>query len=111
VLADVDVERRAGKRPFDDPAELVTLLAGSGDQHVQVARVHHEVQFADADEWWMWKWSYSLRSVLEQLPPERLDRLRQEPEEHIAGMRTDRGGLPLRFEALLATARCTDDYD
>ena len=27
---------------------------------------HHDVWFADADAWWAWKWSYSLRGVLEQ---------------------------------------------
>jgi hypothetical protein len=60
---------------------------------------------ADADEWWTWKWSYSLRGILEQLPLDRLARLRHEAEDHIAGMREAQGGLPLRLEALLATAR------
>jgi hypothetical protein len=42
--------------------------------------------------------------MLEQLPPERLERLRREGSERIADMRRD-GGLPLRLEALVALGR------
>ena len=42
--------------------------------------------------------------VLEQLSPERLERLRREATEHIERMAA-RDGLPLRLEALVATGR------
>jgi len=61
------------------------------------------VRLADADEWWAWKWSYSLRGVLEQLSPARLERVRREASEQIAAMASD-GGIPLRLEALVAVA-------
>jgi SAM-dependent methyltransferase len=104
LLADVVVERRAVRRPFDTPAELEALLSGAGFVDVVVHIEHHEVHLADADEWWAWKWSYSLRGILEQLPPPRLERLRHDASERIAEMRDD-GGLPLRLEALIALGR------
>ena len=57
---------------------------------------------ADADEWWAWKWSYSLRGVLEQLPAARLDQWRRDAYERIAAM-PQHDGLPLRLHALIAT--------
>ncbi len=104
LLADVVVERRAVRRPFDRPADLDALLRGAGFEDVIVQAEHHEVRLADADEWWAWKWSYSLRGMLEQLPPARLERLRREASARIAEMHTE-DGLPLRLEALIALGR------
>ena len=104
LLADVVVARRAVQRPFDRPDDLEALLRGAGFEDVVVRTEHHDVTLADADEWWAWKWSYSLRGILEQLPPPRLERLRREASERIAAMRVD-GGLPLRLEALVALGR------
>jgi hypothetical protein len=66
--------------------------------------VQHEVFLADADEWWAWKWSYSLRGMLEQVAPARLDRYRSEASKRMAGMLTS-DGLPFRLEALVAFGR------
>ncbi len=82
------------------------LLSGSGFDDVVVQTVHHEVRLAGAEEWWAWKWSYSLRGVLEQMEPARLDRRRREAFARIAEMPVDdSGGLPLRLEALFAVGR------
>jgi hypothetical protein len=105
LLADVEVARRAVQRPLDDPAELADLLAGAGFQEVEVAPTEHVVQLADVDEWWTWKWSYSLRGLLEQLPPDRVARLRRDADAHLARLRDEPEGLHLRLQALLATAR------
>jgi ubiquinone/menaquinone biosynthesis C-methylase UbiE len=107
LLADVSVDRRAVRRPFDQPGDLEALLVGAGFSDAAVHTEHHEVRLADADEWWAWKWSYSLRGVLEQLTGPRLDRLRREASERIAAMAAMAGpdGLPLRLEALIATGR------
>jgi ubiquinone/menaquinone biosynthesis C-methylase UbiE len=104
LLADVVVERRAVRRPFDRPADLEELLLGAGFVDVAVLTEHYDVLLADADEWWAWKWSYSLRGVLEQLPPARLERLRREASDRIAAIQVD-AGLPLRLEALIALGR------
>jgi SAM-dependent methyltransferase len=104
LLADVVVERRAVRRPFDEPADLEALVRDAGFDDVVVHTEHHDVHLADADEWWAWKWSYSLRGVLEQLPSERLERLRAEAADRMSVMQTDRG-LPLRLEALVAVGR------
>jgi ubiquinone/menaquinone biosynthesis C-methylase UbiE len=107
LLADVVVERRAVRRPFDRADDLEELLRGAGFEDVVVRIEHHDVSLADADEWWAWKWSYSLRGLLEQLPPERLEQLRRDASKRIATMYVD-GGLPLRLEALIALGRRSD---
>ena len=103
LLGDVIVERRAVRRPFDRRADLEELLDRNFDDVVVITE-SHDVQLADADEWWAWKWSYSLRGVLEQLAAERLDRLRRDAAERIEAMRVD-GGIPLRLEAHFALGR------
>lgn len=99
LLADVSVERRAVVRPLATTDEVAALLAGAGFSSVDVRVEDHEVRLADADEWWAWKWSYSLRGVLEQLPPERIERLRQEASAHLEPP------LDRRLQAILATGR------
>ncbi len=106
LVADVVVKRRAVRRPFDQPGDLEALLGSSGFGEVVVHTVHHEVHLAGAEEWWAWKWSYSLRGVLEQMDPAQLDRLRHEAFARIAAMPADDSGrLPLRLEALFALGR------
>jgi ubiquinone/menaquinone biosynthesis C-methylase UbiE len=104
LLAGLEVSRRAVVRPFDDAPALTALLdsAGFGDVHVDVER--HDVVLADEEEWWAWKWSYSLRGMLEQVDAATIDALR---EQAFARLRAQRGddGLPLRLTALLATGR------
>jgi len=104
LLADVDVGRRAVQRSFDRPADLEGLLRGAGFVDVSVRPEHHVVRLVDDNEWWAWKWSYSLRGLLEQLPPQRLERLRREASQHITAM-SAKGPLEVRLEALIATAR------
>jgi ubiquinone/menaquinone biosynthesis C-methylase UbiE len=99
LLSDIAVERRAVQRPFDQPAELEALLVDAGFGDVRVEASHLEVEFADAEEWWAWKWSYSYRGILEQLAPARVERLRAEAEQRLETM-TD--GLRLQLEALFA---------
>ena len=67
----------------------------------------HDVVLADADEWWAWKWSFSFRGVLEQLSPQRVERLRHDARPHLEALGGD-DGMPLRLRALLATARKPD---
>ena len=104
LLVDVAVERRAVLRPFDQPAELEALLGRAAFDDVRVEASHLEVEFADEAEWWAWKWSYSFRGVLEQLPPARVERLRAEARERLDAMAREHG-LRLRLEALLSIGR------
>jgi SAM-dependent methyltransferase len=104
LLADVQVPRRALVRPFDSPGELRELLTAAGFEDITVHVEEHQVRLADAEEWWAWKWSYSLRGVLEQLPPARLARMRRDAATHLARI-AEPDGLPLRLQALVAIAR------
>ena len=104
LFADLVVERRAVRQPFDQASDLEVLLRNGGFDDVTVHAVHHEVSLAGPEEWWAWKWSYSLRGVLEQIAPSRLEQLQRDAFARIAAMPVDdRGGLPLRLEALFAT--------
>jgi SAM-dependent methyltransferase len=105
LLAGAEVERRAVRRPFDRADELGRLLRGAGFGDVETAVEVHDVSLAGADEWWRWKWSYSLRGLLEQLPATAIDDFRRRAEEHLAAMPLVDGRLPLRLEALVAVAR------
>jgi hypothetical protein len=104
LLDGVEVERRAMVRPFDDEPSLVELLTGAGFADVAVTEEVYEVHLADADEWWAWKWSFSFRGILEQLPEARLDAMRAEAADHLDALRTPEG-LPLELVALVATGR------
>ena len=103
LFADLEVDRRAVVRPFDHPADLRAVLEEAGFDAVDVREDRHDTVLADADEWWSWKWSYSFRGVLEQLPPSRVEDLRRAADPHLAAMEVD-GGLPLSLTALIATA-------
>jgi SAM-dependent methyltransferase len=104
LLAGAEVERRAVRRPFDRADDLERLLQGAGFRDVETTVEAHDVSLSGADEWWRWKWSYSLRGLLEQLPATELDDLRRRAERHLAAMPLVDGRLPLRLEALVAVA-------
>jgi ubiquinone/menaquinone biosynthesis C-methylase UbiE len=103
LFADLVVERRAVRRPFDQASDLEALLRGGGFDDVVVHTVRHEITLAGPEEWWAWKWSYSLRGVLEQITPTRLEQLQRDAYTRIAAMPANTGGgLDLRLEALFA---------
>ena len=104
VFAVIDVPRRAVVQPFDTAALVEELLTGSGFEDVVVRTEDYEVRLADEAEWWAWKWSYSLRGVIEQLPKEQLERLRREVHARFEAMPAA-GDHPLRLSALVATGR------
>jgi SAM-dependent methyltransferase len=104
LFGDIDVPRRPVVQSFESPVLVEELLAGAGFEDVTVRTEDYEVEIADEDEWWAWKWSYSLRGVLEQLPVERLQRLRHDVNARFEAMSAGRAH-PLRLSALLATGR------
>lgn len=104
VFANVEVSRRAVVHPFDTAADLEEMLESTGFVDVVVQAEDYEIELADEDEWWAWKWSYSLRGVLEQLPPERLERLRRDVTTRFQVM-PRQTALPLRLRALMAIGR------
>jgi ubiquinone/menaquinone biosynthesis C-methylase UbiE len=103
LLARLKPGRRAIVRPFDDPADVEALLVGAGFGNVTHRVAEHEVRFADADAWWAWKWSYSLRGVLEQQDAATLDEVRRAAAEHLEPL-MEPGGVPCRLVANLVRA-------
>ena len=104
LLADLDVERRAIVEPLDDATSLRHLLEEAGFTDVDVHPEQHDVALTDPDEWWAWKWSYSLRGLLEQLPSERVEQLRRDAQPHLERLQAS-DGLVVTLTALMATGR------
>ena len=101
LLGGLLVERRPTARPFDTVDDLEQVLRGAGFTGVRSSLVHHEVVFADEAEWWEWKWSFSVRGVLEQLDEEALDGV---PRRRVRGDGALSGaaGFPMRLTAAFA---------
>jgi hypothetical protein len=60
--------------------------------------------FATEDEWWEWKWSYSIRGVLEQIDDAAREAYRRAAFEAMQSLRQP-GGFPMRLTACLAFGR------
>jgi ubiquinone/menaquinone biosynthesis C-methylase UbiE len=103
LLAALPVARRPVRRPFDRPDDVRALLAAAGLVDATSRREDHEIRFADAEQWWAWHWSFSLRGVLEQLDPTAVDELRVASITAIPeSLRAE--GLPMRLCAWFTSA-------
>jgi ubiquinone/menaquinone biosynthesis C-methylase UbiE len=103
VLSTLTAERRAVVRPFDSADDVESLLVGAGFNGAAHRLEEHEVWFADEQAWWAWKWSYSLRGVLEQQDEATLSRLRSDAEERMQPFKQS-DGFPCRLTANLVSA-------
>lgn len=103
VFGELTADRRAIVRPFADPRDIETVLSGAGFTDVEYRVESYDVVFADEDTWWAWKWSYSLRGVLEQQNETILANLRREANERLQVHRQP-GGFPCRLTANLVLA-------
>jgi ubiquinone/menaquinone biosynthesis C-methylase UbiE len=103
LMADVAVDRRAIQRPFASPEEVRALLTGAGFGEATAHREDWEIRFADADQWWDWQWSFSLRGILEQLDPATVAALRADATARLRATAAD-GGHPMLLSAWITTA-------
>jgi hypothetical protein len=83
------------------------LLGGAGFTGIANELDHRDVWFADEEAWWAWKWSYSLRGVLEQQDEATLSQLRRDAEDRMRPFKQD-AGLPCRLTANLVSAHRPD---
>jgi hypothetical protein len=104
VLSTLESDRRAIVRPFDTASEVESLLRSAGFDDISCQSAQHDVRFADEETWWAWKWSYSLRGVLEQQDESALDGLRRAASERMQPYLTA-DGLPCRLTANLVRGR------
>ena len=104
LLADLVVARRAISQPFEHAADLERLLGAAGLADITSHPEHHEVVFATEDQWWEWKWSFSIRGVLEQVDDASRDAYRAAAFEAMQPLRTS-SGFPMRLTASFAFGR------
>ena len=104
LLRDLPVERRPMSRPFETAEALERLLSDGGFTEVRTVSEQLEVVFADEAQWWDWKWSYSVRGVLEQLDEETRTRYRDASFSAMAPYREPRG-FPMHLTAAFALGR------
>jgi ubiquinone/menaquinone biosynthesis C-methylase UbiE len=102
-LFGLDVERRPISQPFATSESLHDLLRDAGFHDVRIDSEACDIYFRDEEEWWAWKWSFSLRGVLEQLGADSIDALKSRAFEL---MRPQRGphGYQMRLNARFALA-------
>ena len=95
---------RAMQQPFDRAEDVTELLGTAGFTDLQVHEEETEIHFASKQQWWDWHWSFSVRGLLEQLPPEALVAYRDACFQEMDALQTA-GGYPLRLRALIITGR------
>jgi SAM-dependent methyltransferase len=98
------VKLRGTSQPFSTQESLHSLLAGAGFEDVSTAIETLDIYFADAEEWWAWKWSFSLRGVLEQLSEDALEELKSKAFALMRPLRR-KNGYMMRLTARFAFAR------
>ena len=103
LLRDLSVDRRPSSRAFDSAGDLSQLLAGAGFGHIRTSVERDDITFADEAEWWEWKWSFSVRGVLEQLDDATRDAFREAAFAAMQPLREE-SGFPMRLAALFALA-------
>lgn len=104
LLANLVVSRRAVSQPFDQAADLERLLAGAGLDGVTSHAERREIVFATEAEWWEWKWSFSIRGVLEQVEEATREAYRVAAFDAMREFRTA-AGFPMRLVANFAFGR------
>ncbi len=97
-------QHRALQQPFDQAGDVTQLLESAAFTDLEVHQEETEIHFASKQQWWDWHWSFSLRGLLEQLPPEALVAHRDACFREMDGLRTA-DGYPLRLRALIITGR------
>jgi ubiquinone/menaquinone biosynthesis C-methylase UbiE len=106
LIEGLAVDRRSISQPFDTPESLRDLLTSAGFQDVGVEIEELDVVLADETEWWAWKWSYSLRGLLEQLDGETLERFRSDAFARMRSLKRT-AGYPIRLSARFAFGTAT----
>lgn len=96
--------RRALQQPFDRGEDVTALLGTAAFTDLQVHHEETEIHFASKQRWWDWRWSFSVRGLLEQLAPEDLAAYRDACFGEMDALHSA-GGYPLRLRALIVTGR------
>ncbi|MGH2694987.1 MAG: class I SAM-dependent methyltransferase [Actinomycetota bacterium] len=99
----LSVNRRPISELFSTRESLHALLDGAGFMNVSTDVEALDIRFANEEEWWAWKWSFSLRGVLEQLSEDALVALRVEAFERMRPLRKE-NGYKVRLTARFAFA-------
>ena len=104
LIARMVVSRRAISQQFDQAGDLERLLDEAGLDDVRTQPAQHEILFATEEQWWDWKWSFSVRGVLEQVDDQSRETYRAAAFEAMQPIRTP-AGFPMRLAATFAFGR------
>jgi ubiquinone/menaquinone biosynthesis C-methylase UbiE len=95
-------------RSFDRAEDVVELLAGAGFDDLRADSEEWTIHFADADEWWAWKWSFGFRRHLDAMSDGKLASFRAAAAEAMRRQETDDEGYPLTLRAHFIVGRSPD---
>jgi hypothetical protein len=101
-LGGLDVPHRAVIRPFACRTTSKGALA-TPDSSRSARTWSSTIVFGTEDEWWEWKWSYSIRGVLEQIDASR-EASRRAAFDALQPLRQPEG-FPMRLTACFAFGR------
>ena len=104
-----DAFRRVGVpvAPYDREqalAELAAALRRSRFGDTVIVEESCPLIFSDEAEWWTWLWSHGTRLLVEQVPPDQLQTLKQELIDGLARCRDNDGRIHGQLRAYLAVA-------
>ena len=95
----------AGRRLADSTAPTTSRSSSRAwaSAAVRTSVECDDITFADEAEWWEWKWSFSVRGVLEQLDDVTRDAFRGAVFAAMQPLREE-SGFPMSLAALFALA-------
>jgi len=91
--------------PTPPSLDLDGAFAAAGFAHVEHRDCEEAFVLPDEDAWWRWVWSQGQRVMLERLPDDVVEQVREECFAHLRPHRTDEGYV-LTQRARLTLARC-----
>lgn len=86
------------------PENVLTALGEAGFEHVHHRIEEREFFYRDPDEWWESQWTHGARAQLEQMPPQKLARFREELSSQLLDLQSP-DGLPRIWRAIIAVGR------
>jgi SAM-dependent methyltransferase len=105
LLRSADVLRGAVPRPREGRRRIGEVIRTAGFVGVEMCEDSFELCFRDEEEFWHWVWSHGSRTLLEALPPARLNEFKSEVFQGLARCREPDQLIHGTLRALITRAR------